>query len=45
MLELGSFIAGPFSAQLLGDYGADIIKIEDPKSGDAMRGWGVTVNG
>ena len=45
VLELGSFIAGPFSAQLLGDYGADIIKIEDPKSGDAMRGWGVTLNG
>ena len=27
VLELGSFIAGPFAGQLLGDYGADVIKI------------------
>lgn len=45
ILELGSFIAGPFSGQLLGDYGADIIKIEDPTGGDPMRRWGLTMNG
>jgi formyl-CoA transferase/succinyl-CoA--D-citramalate CoA-transferase len=45
VLELGSFIAGPFSGQLLGDYGADVIKIEDPVQGDPMRAWGVTIDG
>ncbi len=41
VLELGSFIAGPFAGQLLGDYGAEVIKIEDPDGGDPMRTWGV----
>ena len=41
VLELGSFIAGPFAGQLLGDYGAEVIKIEPPISGDPMRKWGV----
>jgi formyl-CoA transferase len=45
VLELGNFIAGPFAGQLLGDYGADIIKIESPGGGDPMRKWGVTVDG
>lgn len=45
VLELGSFIAGPFAGQLLGDYGADVLKIEEPAAGDPMRGWGVTVEG
>ncbi len=45
VLELGSFIAGPFAAQLLGDLGADVIKVEAPGSGDPMRGWGVTLDG
>lgn len=43
VLELGSFIAGPFAGQLLGDYGADIIKVE-PGTGDPMRSWGVTTD-
>ncbi len=45
VLELGSFIAGPFAGQLLGDYGAEVIKIEPPGSGDSMRTWGVTRDG
>lgn len=40
VLELGNFIAGPFAGQLLGDYGAEIIKIEPPIGGDPMRQWG-----
>ena len=31
VVELGSFIAGPFAGQLLGDYGADVIKVEPPE--------------
>jgi formyl-CoA transferase/succinyl-CoA--D-citramalate CoA-transferase len=38
---MGSFIAGPFAGQLLGDYGAQVIKVEPPGSGDPMRKWGV----
>ncbi len=39
VLELGSFIAGPFAGQLLGDLGADVIKVEPPGAGDPMRGY------
>jgi formyl-CoA transferase/succinyl-CoA--D-citramalate CoA-transferase len=42
---LGSFIAGPFAGQLLGDYGAEVLKIEAPGAGDPMRRWGITENG
>lgn len=45
VLELGTFIAGPFAGQLLGDYGADVIKVEPPVTGDPMRHWGVTCAG
>lgn len=44
VVELGAFIAGPFAGQLLGDYGAEVIKIEPP-DGDVMRRWGVTRDG
>ncbi|MGU3584644.1 CaiB/BaiF CoA transferase family protein [Rhodococcus sp. C26F] len=44
VLELGSFIAGPFAGQLLGDYGAEVLKVETPRSGDSMRRWGITIN-
>jgi formyl-CoA transferase len=37
---MGQLIAGPFCGQLLGDMGADVIKLEPPGQGDPMRGWG-----
>lgn len=40
VVEMGQLIAGPFCGQLLGDMGAEIIKIEPPKIGDPMRAWG-----
>ncbi len=40
VIELGQLIAGPFCGQLLGDMGADVIKIEPPGAGDPMRSWG-----
>ena len=40
VVELGQLIAGPFCGQLLGDMGADVIKIEPPGAGDPMRNWG-----
>ena len=40
VIELGQLIAGPFCGQLLGDMGADVIKVEQPGTGDPMRNWG-----
>ena len=40
VIELGQLIAGPFGAQLLGDFGAEIIKVEAPGMPDPARGWG-----
>ena len=40
VIEMGSLIAGPFCGQLMGDMGADVIKIEAPGEGDPMRQWG-----
>ncbi|TXK38959.1 CoA transferase [Nonomuraea sp. C10] len=40
VVETGSLIAGPFCGQLLGDFGAEVIKVEDPRGGDPMRQWG-----
>jgi formyl-CoA transferase len=40
VLELGTLLAGPFCGQLLGDFGAEVVKIEPPNQGDPMRVWG-----
>lgn len=39
-IELGTLIAGPFCGQILADFGAEVIKLEDPAAGDPMRRWG-----
>ncbi len=40
VVEMGSLIAGPFCGQLMGDMGAEVIKLEAPGEGDPMRQWG-----
>jgi formyl-CoA transferase len=40
VIELGTLLAGPFCGQLMGDLGAEIIKVEAPGVGDPMRQWG-----
>ena len=40
VIEMGQLIAGPFCGQLLGDMGADVVKVEAPGRGDPMREWG-----
>lgn len=40
VVEMGQLIAGPFCGQLLGDMGAEIVKLEPPGGGDQMRNWG-----
>src|SRR5690606_10799541 len=39
VLEMGQLIAGPFASKLLGEFGADVIKIEPPGVGDPLRKW------
>ena len=40
VIEMGQLLAGPFCGQLLGDFGAEVIKVEPPEIGDPMRQWG-----
>jgi formyl-CoA transferase len=40
VVEMGQLIAGPFCGQLLGDLGAEVVKVEPPGKGDPMRQWG-----
>jgi crotonobetainyl-CoA:carnitine CoA-transferase CaiB-like acyl-CoA transferase len=40
VVEMGQLLAGPFCGQLLGDFGAEVIKLETPGAGDPMRQWG-----
>jgi formyl-CoA transferase len=40
VVEMGQLLAGPFAAQILGDFGAEVIKVEPPGAGDPMRQWG-----
>ena len=40
LVEMGTLLAGPFCGPLMGDFGAEVIKIEPPGKGDPMREWG-----
>src|SRR5690625_4986541 len=42
VVEMGQLIAGPFCGQIMADFGAEVVKIEAPGQGDAMRQWGRT---
>lgn len=45
VLDCSTILAGPLVCQILGDFGADVVKIEHPGRGDAMRGHGASVDG
>src|SRR5207237_88425 len=45
VIELGTLIAGPFAARMLGEFGAEVIKIESPNGGDPLRTWRKLHNG
>jgi formyl-CoA transferase len=45
VIELGQLIAGPFAAKTLGDFGADVVKIEPPGVGDPLRKWRLLKDG
>ena len=45
VLELGQILAGPFTTTILGYFGAEIIKIEPPGTGDPIRNWRTVKNG
>src|SRR5262249_32729208 len=40
VVEIGHSIAAPYAGMILGELGAEVIKVENPKGGDAARGWG-----
>lgn len=44
VIDASTILAGPLCCRILGDYGADVIKIEHPQYGDAMRGHGKSIN-
>jgi formyl-CoA transferase len=45
VVEMGQLIAGPFAAKTLGDFGAEVIKIEPPGAGDPLRNWRMLQDG
>jgi formyl-CoA transferase len=45
VIEMGQLIAGPFAAKTLADFGADVVKIEPPATGDPLRNWRLVKNG
>nr|HPR46323.1 CoA transferase [Ottowia sp.] len=45
VIEMGQLIAGPFCGKTLGEFGAEVIKIEPPGAGDPLRNWQLLKNG
>lgn len=45
VIEMGQLLAGPFTGAMLAYFGAEVIKIEPPEGGDALRGWRLMENG
>ena len=45
VLDVSTILAGPLACQILGDYGADVVKVEHPRAGDSMRGHGPVKGG
>ncbi|WP_343632315.1 CaiB/BaiF CoA-transferase family protein [Roseateles sp.] len=45
VVEMGQLIAGPFAGKTLGDFGADVVKIEAPGAGDPLRNWRLIQDG
>ena len=45
VVEMGQLIAGPFAAKMLGEFGADVVKIEPPGTGDPLRHWRLLQDG
>jgi formyl-CoA transferase len=45
VVEMGQLIAGPFAGKMLGEFGADVVKIEPPGSGDPLRKWRMLKDG
>jgi len=40
VIEFANYVSGPYAGMMLGDMGADVIKVEEPTKGDPFRGWG-----
>ena len=40
VVEFANYVSGPYAGMLLGDFGAEVIKVEAPDGGDPFRGWG-----
>ena len=40
IVEFASYVSGPYAGMMLGDMGAEVIKVETPGKGDPFRGWG-----
>ena len=45
VIEMGQLIAGPFAGKTLGDFGAEVVKIEPPGAGDPLRNWRLLQDG
>src|SRR3546814_14140742 len=45
VIDIANFLAGPMSSMFLGDYGAEVVKVERPGTGDEVRYWGNNKNG